>query len=144
MPYGFLADVIVAAHLVYVSFVVFGQLAIFAGVIFKWSWIRNPWFRFLHLAMISIVALEAILDITCPLTTWEDSLRRLAHQPVEEGTFIGRLLHNLMFFDGPAWVFTTCYIGFALLVLGTFVLAPPRWRKRAIGYNAPPMIVNSD
>ena len=28
--------------------------------------------------MIAIVAVEAMLDITCPLTRWEDELRQLA------------------------------------------------------------------
>jgi hypothetical protein len=130
MPYGLLADVVVALHLAYVGFVVFGQLAIFLGVLLRWQWIRNPWFRWVHLAMITIVAVEAILDITCPLTTWEYNLRVLARQQVAEGSFMGRLLHDLMFFSAPQWVFTASYIGFALLVLATFWLAPPRpWRR---------------
>ena len=130
MPYGFIADVVVAFHLAYVSFVIFGQLAIFAGAALKWSWIRNIWFRGIHLLMITIVAVEAILEITCPLTTLENYLRTRAGQNVEEGSFVGRLLHNLMFFTAPSWVFTVCYISFALLVAGTFVVAPPRWRRQ--------------
>jgi hypothetical protein len=129
VPYGFLADLVVAVHLAYVSFVLFGQVAIVLGICFKWSWVRNFWFRVIHLLMITIVAVEAILDITCPLTTWEFNLRKLAGQRSEEGSFIGRLLHDLMFFSAPPWVFTACYIGFALLVLGTFILAPPRWHR---------------
>jgi hypothetical protein len=131
MPYWLLADVVVAVHVAYVSFVVFGQLAIFLGILLRWQWIRNPWFRWIHLAMIIIVAVEAILDITCPLTTWEYNLRVLAGQEAAAGSFMGRLLHNLMFFSAPRWVFTASYIAFALLVLGTFWLAPPRlWRWR--------------
>ena len=130
MPYWLLADVVVAVHMAYVSFVVFGQLAIFLGVLLRWQWIRNPWFRWVHLAMITIVAVEAVLDITCPLTTWEYNLRVLARQQVAEGSFMGRLLHHLMFFSAPQWVFTASYISFALLVLATFWLAPPRpWRR---------------
>jgi hypothetical protein len=130
MPYSLLADVVVALHVAYVSFVVFGQVAIFLGVLLRWQWIRNPWFRWTHLAMITIVAVEAILDITCPLTTWEYNLRTLAGEQAAEGSFMGRLLHDLLFFDAPRWVFTTAYISFALLVLATFWLAPPRpWRR---------------
>ncbi len=126
MPYGFLADIVVVFHLLYVGFVVFGLLAILSGIVFRWQWIRNPWFRWTHLLLIAIVAAEAILDITCPLTTWEFGLRKLARQPVEEGSFVGRLVHHVMFFDLPPWAFTACYVGTALLVLGTFWWAPPR------------------
>jgi hypothetical protein len=142
MPYGLFADLVVACHLAYVSFVLFGQIAILLGLIFKWGWVRNLWFRSIHLAAIVIVALEAVFGITCPLTTWENDFRRLAGQSVEEGTFIGKLLHNAIFFTAPPWVFTICYIGFAALVILTFVLAPPRRRRPISGYNPPPMIVN--
>jgi hypothetical protein len=130
MWYGLLADVIVAIHVAYVSYVVVGQLAIFAGVVLRWQWIRNFWFRVTHLVAISIVAFEAIMNIPCPLTVWEAKLRALAGQEVSGETFMGRLLHNLLFYDWPSWVFTVIYIGFALLVLGTFIIAPPRRRSR--------------
>lgn len=71
----FWADVLVAVHLAYVGFVIFGLLAIFAGLLLHWQWIRNPWFRWTHLVMICIVAGEAIVDFECPLTTWENNLR---------------------------------------------------------------------
>jgi hypothetical protein len=132
MWYGLLADVVVAIHLAYVSYVVVGQLAVFVGIVLRWQWIRNIWFRVTHLLAISIVAFEAIMDITCPLTRWEAQLRGLAGQQVQENDFMGRLIHDLFFFSWPQWVFTALYIGFALLVLGTFVVAPPRWRKKAI------------
>jgi hypothetical protein len=151
MPYGLLADIVVAGHIAYVSYVLVGQLVILAGWVFKWGFIRNPWFRWTHLTAICIVALEAILHITCPLTTWENDLRRLAGETVEEGTFVGRLLHNLMFYTAPLWVFTACYIGFAALVIGTVLLVPPRaisfrWsRKLAVNdiSSAEPSVCNT-
>lgn len=126
MFYALLADAVVALHVLYVSFVLLGEAAIVAGAIWRWSWIRNPWFRWIHLSMILIVALEAIVGMTCPLTVWEDELRRLAGQERAAGTFIGRLLHDLLFFDAAPWVFTTAYVSFALLVVATFCFAPPR------------------
>jgi hypothetical protein len=134
MSYGFLADVIVAIHVVYMAFVVFGQIAIMAGALLKWGWIRNPWFRLTHLLAILIVALEALFGIACPLTTWEYDLRMAAGQPVSGDSFVGRLLHNVLFYHLPPWVFTTCYVSFALLVLVTLLWAPPRpWGRRLSG-----------
>src|SRR5262245_1949418 len=127
MIYGLLADVIVAVHLAYVSYVVFGQLAIFAGVLLRWSWVSDFWFRVTHLVAIGIVAVEAVLSSPCSLTVWERDLRGLAGQPSSGETFVGRLLHNLLFYDWPPWVLTLLHVGFALLVLATFYFAPPRW-----------------
>lgn len=128
VPYGFLADLVVAVHVAYVSFVVGGQLAILAGILLRWQWIRDLWFRLAHLLAITLVAAESIANRPCPLTVWERDLRALAGQAAAERDFVGRLLHDLIFYDFPTWVFTTAYITFALIVLGTFVLAPPRWR----------------
>ena len=54
--YGLLADLVVIVHFAYVGFVVIGQLLILIGIVLRWQWIRNPWFRLIHLAMILIVA----------------------------------------------------------------------------------------
>jgi hypothetical protein len=131
MYYAWLADCVVAMHVAYVSFVLVGQIAILLGAALRWRWIRNRAFRLLHLVAIVVVASEAVLDITCPLTLWEGRLRRLAGQQAAEGTFIGRWLHDLLFFEFPPWIFTTAYVSFALLVLATLIFVPPRWKTNA-------------
>ena len=129
--YSFLADLVTLIHFAYVSSVVVGQLLILAGIALRWQWIRNPWFRCIHLAMILIVAFEALGDIQCPLTVWDSQLRALAGQETPEGTFIGRLLLSILYFDATkyAGLLTSIYYGFAGLVLATFILAPPRLRR---------------
>lgn len=129
MAYALLADVIVAVHVAYFSYVVFGQLLIWLGRALRWRWVRNAWFRWTHLIMIGIVGGEALLDIECPLTRWERGFRELAGQQASAESFVGRLLHNLIFVDWPPWVINSLHIGFALVVLGTFVLVPPRRRS---------------
>jgi hypothetical protein len=133
MWYGFLADVVVGVHFAYVSYVVFGLLLILLGIAFGWQWTRNLWFRLSHLVMILVVAAEALLGITCPLTRWETLLVQASGRPSEERSFMGRLLNDLMFFDCPdnSWIWPVAYVGFAVLVLLTFVIAPPRWKRRA-------------
>jgi hypothetical protein len=126
MPYGLLADLMVAVHVAYVGYVVLEQLMIWVGLPLRWSWIRNPWFRWTHLLMMLIVGGEAAIDIECPLTRWERQLREAAGQAASGESFIGRLLHNLIFVDWPPWVINIMHIVFALLVLGTFLLAPLR------------------
>lgn len=129
MSYAALANLLVAVHAAYVAFVVFGLLAIWLGWALGWRWIRNAWFRITHLIAIGIVAVEAIFGVECPVTVWERQLREAAGQPVSDASFIGRLSHDLLFYENvPAWVFPVLHIGCGVLVLATFVLAPPRFR----------------
>jgi hypothetical protein len=138
--YGFLADAMVALHLLYVSFVVFGQLAVVLAAAMRWEWGRNRWFRLTHLAAIGYVALEAVMGWKCPLTLWEQQLRELAGQDyLSSDTFMGRLVRSVLFIDRyftdgepPEGFFTTVYIATFIIVLQGLVMYPPRlWPKRA-------------
>jgi hypothetical protein len=124
--YRFLADLIVVSHAAYVGFVVFGLVAILLGGVLRWGWVRNFWFRLVHLLAIVVVAAEALLDIVCPLTTWERQLREAAGETVEDGSFVGHWVHELLFVEVPPWGLTLGYCLFALAVILTFVLVPPR------------------
>jgi hypothetical protein len=129
--YDIFADVIVGFHLMYVMFVIFGLIIIVIGGIFRWRFIRNPYFRVIHFLSILVVATQAILNVPCPLTVWENQLRELAGQTVEwDISFIGRLLRLLVFYDFPDWVFTVMHVSFASVVLLTLVIIPPRFKKR--------------
>jgi hypothetical protein len=125
-----LADLIVIFHAAYVAFVVFGLLAILAGIVFRWGWVRNIWFRVIHLTMIAIVVGEALAGVPCPLTIWEKQFRTQAGQINYAGDFLGYWAHRLLFYRAEPWVFTLIYTLFGLAVLAAFVLAPPRLNRR--------------
>lgn len=137
--YGYLADLLVFVHVLYVGYVVLGQLAVIVAAPFRWEWARNPWFRFSHLAAIAVVAYEALNNIRCPLTVWEEQLRELAGQSVYAGqTFVGRLFHDLLFWDGmPEVFFNTLHVAMFVLVVQGVVMFPPRLRRRAAGQGVP-------
>lgn len=128
--YRIAADLVVTFHFAYIAFVVLGMLAILVGVGLGCGWVRNPWFRVAHLVAIAIVAIQALAGVACPLTTLENALRLRAGQVTYPGAFIGYWAHRLAFYEAPPWVFSTAYTLFGLAVLGTFFLAPPRWRRR--------------
>jgi multisubunit Na+/H+ antiporter MnhB subunit len=123
-----LADLLVVIHATYVGFVVIGLVAILTGVVFRWKWVRNPWFRWIHISMIGIVVAEALAGIPCPLTVWERQLRAGAGQIAYAGDFIGYWTHRFIFYEADPWVFTAIYTVFGLAVLAALILAPPRWR----------------
>ena len=128
--YHLLADVIAAIHFAYVAFVVVGMLLILLGIVLRWKWVRNRYFRVIHFLMIGVVAVQALCNVECPLTTWEYELRIKSGGGAQAGSFVARWVHRLMFFDAPEWVFTVCYCLFGLAVLATLFLAPPNWRQR--------------
>ncbi len=125
--YSLLADMIVFVHFGYIAVILGGMLLILIGGAAGWGFVRNFWFRAVHLAMILIVVAEALLGIICPLTVWEHDLRVAAGQDVSEGTFVGRLLHNLIFVEFSMGMLTVCYCLFGLAVLASWWFIPPRW-----------------
>lgn len=150
----FLADVVVFVHVLFVGFVVLAVPVILFGWWRKWKWVRNFWFRAIHLLMMAIVVVETLSGIPCPLTVWERDLRLRAGQLhieryddgevklTEDGhprmkankeydqDFVGRLLHRIIFLEfdvlTPA-VLEVCYYIFGGLILITLFLVPPRW-----------------
>ena len=126
---GALADAILVVHAAFVLFVVGALPATWIGVALDRPFAFNPWFRNLHLAAIAFVVVEALLGYMCPLTTWEYALRGEAS---EQG-FIQRYVHAWLFWRAPAWVFTTVYVVFGLLVAATWWRWPPRRRSATRG-----------
>ncbi len=132
--YSYLADLVLALHGLYVGFVLFGLLAILIGMLLKWNWVRDVWFRYVHLTMILVVTVEALLGIVCPLTTLENYLRGAAGESVRSNSFMGQLVQSVLFYQAPAWMFTVAYCAFFAAVVLTFFVVPPgksRYSTRA-------------
>ncbi len=130
MFYALLAEIVVFVHFLYVAFVVLGEFFIIAGAKAGWDWIRSLVFRIPHIAAISIVAVQSIIGMLCPLTVWEYRLREAAGQTAEwEMTFLSRIFRRTIFYDFPDWFFSVLYIGFAVIVLATYIFIPPKIKK---------------
>jgi multisubunit Na+/H+ antiporter MnhB subunit len=128
--YRFLADVVVVAHVAFIGFVLTAMLLILVGMWFRWSWVRNFWFRIIHFAMIALVVGQSLARVTCPLTTLEKYFRVRSGESTYPGSFIGHWADQLIFYHGPEWVFTTCYTLFGAAVLLALALCPPRLPRR--------------
>ena len=120
------ADALLAAHFLIAAFIVGGLVLVWIGAALGWRWVRNPWFRYLHLAAIAFVALEALLGVACPLTAWEDLMRG----GVRPESFVARWVQRLLYYRAPESTFTLAYALWTLATLLTLRLVPPR-RKAA-------------
>lgn len=128
--YLFAADAVLLLHVAFVCFVIAGLLLVLIGKPMGWQWIRNPWFRIVHLVAIGIVVLQAWIGVICPLTTIEMALRQRAGDAVYSGTFMSHWLESLLYYRAPAWVFAVCYTAFGgLVILSWFWVRPEPLRR---------------
>ena len=90
MIYRLLADLVFLAHLAFVLFVVLGGIAVW----------RMPRLAWLHLPAVAWGALIEFAGWICPLTPWEQSLRRLAGDRGYSGGFVEHYLTPLLYPEG--------------------------------------------
>ncbi|MFG6666408.1 DUF2784 domain-containing protein [Halomonas sp. HNIBRBA4712] len=124
--YLLMADIVLLFHVLFVAFVVGGLLAIYAGRLWGWRWVRHRGFRIIHLAAIGYVVVQAWLGLVCPLTTLEMALRAQAGQASYSGAFIQHWLQRLLYYTAPEWVFVVVYSIFGALVGASWWVVPPR------------------
>ena len=118
MVYRVLADVVVVFHLAFVLFVLFGGFMV-------WRWPRVAW---LHLpAVVWGVGIEWVGTV-CPLTPWENWLRRQSGAAVYQGDFVERYVLPVLY---PAELTRTVQVAlgaFALVLnIAVYVWL---WRRR--------------
>lgn len=130
MPYQLLADVVLVLHFGVVVFIVAGLLAVFVGKVRGWRWVAAPGFRWMHLAAIAVVVVQAWLGRVCPLTTLESWLRTRAGETSYTGGFVEQWVGRVLFYDAPPWLFTLAYTAFGALVLAAWRSVPPRRARR--------------
>lgn len=131
-----LADAILVLHVAVVAFVLLGEILILVGARLGWRWVRQRALRMTHLVLMAFIALQSWLGALCPLTAWEQALRRRAGETVYSESFIEHWLGRLIFFEAPWGWFVAAYSAFALLVLLTWHWVPPRRRAGPAGSSA--------
>jgi len=105
MIYRVAADVLVAVHLLFVLFVVFGGLLV----------LRRPRVAWFHLPAALWGVLIEFTGCICPLTPLEKALRQAGAEEIYGGGFIGHYITPVLY---PAGLDTR-----ARIVLGTLLLA---------------------
>ena len=130
--YALLADVIVTLHFLVVLFMILGFLGICVGWPLGWRWIRNPWFRGLHLGIMVYIVFNALRGELCFLTHWESAARERAGQSEPgEASFIGRLFHELTFVEvSQDWLSRIYYVVGALFLVQCLFVRPRGFRSR--------------
>ena len=126
-----LADALLALHMGIVLFVVGLLPLVLLGGVRVWRWVRRRSLRLAHLGLMLFIAAQAWLGRLCPLTVWEQDLRRHAGQSGYTESFIEHWLSQLLYWDLPWWVFVTAYTAFAGLVAGAWWWVRPTKKARS-------------
>ncbi|MGC9269148.1 DUF2784 family protein [Acidiphilium sp.] len=116
-----LAEAILAAHLVIIAFNVAGLGVIPIGAVLRWRIVRVAWLRLLHLALLAIVAGQALAGRACILTIWQSELQGGTAAPPP---LIMHVIDQLIYWNFPLWVFTVLYVAVFLYVVALVVLVP--------------------
>lgn len=114
------ADALVLVHLGFILFVLFGGLLLL-------RWPRLLW---LHLPAVAWGIVVECLHLGCPLTPWENQLRRAAGQAGYEGGFIEHYLIPLIY---PAGLTPQIqlWLGAIVVLVNLAVYAWLIWRWRS-------------
>ena len=132
--YRLLADIVLVIHFAFVAFVVIGLLITWLGYFLNWAFVRNFYFRAVHILSMAVVLLETVFGIVCPLTDWEIQLRKLGGQVVYgDQTFMQYWIHKIMFFQLEPAIFTIIYSSFFTALVLSFIFVRPRlpgWLSR--------------
>lgn len=119
-----LADFVLLAHFAITVFLVLGMLLIPLGAYWHWSWVRARRMRQIHAGLMALIAIEAVFNITCPLTVLEALLR---HAAAPE-SFWADQLSKILYWNLPLEFFMILYVCCVIWILYLWKSVPPRNR----------------
>jgi hypothetical protein len=125
-----MAGAVLIAHLAVIAFNLFGLVAIPLGGWLEWRFVRVAWWRWLHLASMAVVAVQALAGRACFLTVLEDAL---AGAGTPDQPLIMGLVNRMIFWPLPLWAFAALYVLLLVYVIALLKLVPMQRRSPADG-----------
>ena len=91
----------------------------------KWEWVKNKYYRLIHLVLMGIIFIETILGFMCPLTILENFLRN----DIEINNKITQIIHQIMYWDLPTYQFIILYLLSLLYLIFLWFFFKPDLKK---------------
>ena len=120
---------VLAVHVAVIAFNVGGLIVIPIGAWRGWHWVRVFWWRALHLALLVVVALQALIGRACFLTLWQAALEQNAGQAASREPLIARWIDSIIFWNLPIWFFAALYVAVLIYTLALWRWVPPVRRR---------------
>ena len=113
-----MADLLMTMHFLWVLFMVLGLPV---GLLTRW-----PTLRWLHLAGMMITASLALTGAQCPLTVWEELLRRhVDHSFTFDGGFLAHYLSFILFPRVDPWILRGASVLWGVLTVAAMIVIKP-------------------
>ena len=116
-----IADIVLMSHFAIVIFITFGIFLIPIGYKSNWLWVKNFKLRICHCGIMLFITLEALLGITCPLTSIENNLRGVD----KTTSFISYWINQIIYWDLPSKFFIILYCAVLIWTFLLWKLFPP-------------------
>ncbi len=125
-----LAQAVLWLHVGIILFNVLGLVVIPLGAWRGWAFVRVFWWRALHLAILAVVAVQAVFAKICFLTLWQDVLMERSGQAASGEPLIERWVVKALFWPLPLWMFAVLYVAAWIYALLLWRFVPPVRRIR--------------
>ncbi len=120
------ADLVLIIHFMIVVFISSLFLLIPMGYQFYWKWVKKLKLRLIHLGLMTLITIETIIGITCPLTIIESHLRGI----YISNSFLGSLVSKIIFWELPRLFFMILYILCLFWTIFIWFRFPPEKKKK--------------
>ena len=109
------ANLVLFLHFCIIIFIISGFLLIPIGYVLSWHWVKNKFYRIMHLILFCFITFQTLMGLKCPLTTIENNLREVFYSD----SFIVFWVQKLIFWNLPTIFFVYLY---SSLLLWTFIM----------------------
>ena len=119
------SEIVLLFHFCVFLFVILSFFLIPLGYYQKWDWVKNKYYRLIHLILMVIIFIETILGFMCPLTLLENFLRN----NIEINNKITQIIHQIMYWDLPTYQFIILYLLSLLYLIFLWFFFKPDLKK---------------
>ena len=119
------SEIVLLFHFCIFLFVILSFFLIPFGYYQKWEWVKNKYYRLIHLVLMGIIFIETILGFMCPLTILENFLRN----DIEINNKITQIIHQVMYWNLTTYQFTILYLLSLLYLIFLWFFFKPDFKK---------------
>ena len=119
------SEIVLLFHFFIFLFMILSFFLIPLGYYQKWKWVKNKYYRLIHLVLMRIIFIETILGFMCPLTILENFLRN----DIEINNKITQIIHQIMYWDLQTYQFIILYLLSLLYIIFLWFFFKPDLKK---------------
>ena len=119
------SEIVLLFHFCIFLFIILSFFLIPFGYYQKWEWVKNKYYRLIHLVLMGIIFIETILGFMCPLTILENFLRN----NIEINNKITQIIHQIMYWNLPTYQFIILYLLSLLYLIFLWFFFKPDFKK---------------